>query len=73
MPTIERQATDIPGLRFLARIRARCKHKKAAPVSSSGKKPAQPDRCETMQQVLEYLLAAGRLDVLEPTERSPQH
>src|SRR5258707_9201893 len=39
--------------------------KKAAPVSSSGKKPAQADRCETMQQVLEYLFEAGRLDVLE--------
>ena len=41
------------------------KHKKAAPVSSSGKKPAQPDRCETMQQVLEYLFETDRLDVFE--------
>ena len=55
MPPIERQAN----------VRGRCKQKKAAPVSSSGKKPAQPDRCETMQQVLEYLFEAGRLDVLE--------
>src|SRR5438876_9358764 len=53
MPPIERQASTNPALRFFARKRTRCKHKKAAPVSSSGKKPAQPDRCETMQQVLE--------------------
>jgi hypothetical protein len=69
MPPIERQASAsrmvlvIPELQFTARNRADRKHKKAAPVSSSGKKPAQPDRCETMQQVLEYLFEAGRLDV----------
>ena len=63
MPPIERQASAIPALRFFARKRTRYEHKKAAPVSSSGKKPAQPDRCETMQQVLEYLFEPGRLDM----------
>jgi len=63
MPPIERQASVIPDLWFFTRIPARSKHKKTAPVSSSGKKPAQPDRCETMQQVLEYLFEPGRLDM----------
>jgi hypothetical protein len=35
-----------------ARVEGSNTNKKAAPVSSSGKKPAQPYRCETMQQVL---------------------
>src|ERR1700716_1634321 len=65
MPPNERQASAIPDFRFFARIPPSYKHKKTAPISSSGKKPAQPDRCETMQQVLEYLSEAGRLDVLE--------
>src|SRR5712671_8189123 len=64
MPTIERQASDSRPSVFRARPYASQTQKSCAGFQL-GKKPAQPDRCETMQQVLEYLFEAGRLDVLE--------